>query len=55
VNHLYNIPFFKQQINISANMKNANLSAEAREILGFSFQEAATLEHYFAARTNKKY
>lgn len=55
VNHLYNIPYFKQQINIPMNMKNANLSAEARDILGFNYMEPSSINHYISTRTDKNY
>jgi hypothetical protein len=55
VNHLYNIPYFKQQINIPMNMKNSGLSAEAKGILGFDYTELNSIVEYFSARTSKKY
>ena len=55
VNHLYNIPYFKQQINIPMNMKNSSLSAEVRDILGFNYLEPSSIEDYLAARTGNKY
>lgn len=50
VNHLYNIPYFKQQINIPASVDGAGLSPQAREILGFDFQEPKTLGEFFGTR-----
>jgi hypothetical protein len=55
VNHLYNIPYFKQQINIPLNMKSSSLSAEVRDILGFNYLEPSSIEDYLAARTGNKY
>jgi ectoine hydroxylase-related dioxygenase (phytanoyl-CoA dioxygenase family) len=55
VNHVYNIPYFKQQINIPNNMKSDNLSAEQRDILGFNFMELGSVARYLSTRTNKKY
>lgn len=55
VNHLYNIPYFKQQINIPINMERANLSDEAKDILGFSSIEPTSIWDYLSTRTGKKY
>lgn len=53
VNHIYNIPYFKQQINLPGNMSVGGLSAEARELLGFDYQEPISIEQYLASRSNK--
>jgi ectoine hydroxylase-related dioxygenase (phytanoyl-CoA dioxygenase family) len=55
VNHVYNIPYFKQQINIPLNMKNISLSAEEKEILGFNYLEPSSIQDYFLARAGKQY
>jgi ectoine hydroxylase-related dioxygenase (phytanoyl-CoA dioxygenase family) len=55
VNHLYNIPYFKQQINIPMNMENSSLSDEAKDVLGFNYMEFSSIAEYLAARVNKKY
>jgi ectoine hydroxylase-related dioxygenase (phytanoyl-CoA dioxygenase family) len=53
VNHVYNIPYFKQQINLPGNMSVDGLSAEARELLGFNYQEPTSIEQYLASRSKK--
>lgn len=53
VNHVYNIPYFKQQINIPLNMKSANLSIEGRDILGFSYMEPSSIADYLLSRTGR--
>lgn len=53
VNHIYNIPYFKQQINLPGNMSVDGLSVEARELLGFNYQEPASIEQYLALRSKK--
>lgn len=53
VNHVYNIPYFKQQINLPKNMSDYALSVEARELLGFNYQEPASIEQYLASRSKK--
>jgi ectoine hydroxylase-related dioxygenase (phytanoyl-CoA dioxygenase family) len=55
VNHVYNIPYFKQQINIPMNLVDANLSTEEKDILGFSYNEPNSILNYFSTRTGKKY
>lgn len=55
VNHVYNIPYFKQQINIPNNIKNANLSAETIDILGFNYLEPSSISQYLSIRAGKKY
>ena len=55
VNHLYNIPYFKQQINIPGNLKSADLSAVERDIMGFDYMEPSSISDYFSIRKGKKY
>ena len=55
VNHVFNIPYFKQQINIPMNMKDDNLSSEVRDILGFAYAEPISISDYLSTRTSKKY
>lgn len=50
VNHVFNIPYFKQQINIPSNMQEYILSDEAREILGFNYGEPSSIDEYLASR-----
>ena len=52
VNHVFNIPFFKQQINIPMNMRDVALTEEQRKILGFGFSEPATVANYLASRSS---
>jgi ectoine hydroxylase-related dioxygenase (phytanoyl-CoA dioxygenase family) len=53
VNHVYNIPYFKQQINLPGNMSADGLSAEMQELLGFNYQEPVSIEQYLASRSMK--
>jgi ectoine hydroxylase-related dioxygenase (phytanoyl-CoA dioxygenase family) len=55
VNHVYTIPYIKQQINLPTNLKSVNLSAEAKEIFGFDYQEPASIVDYFSGRLGKGY
>jgi len=55
LNHVYNIPFFKQQINIPMNMNGAILSAEEKNILGFNYLEPTCIVDYLATRKGKEY
>lgn len=54
VNHVYNIPYFKQQINLPANMGDGELSVEQREILGFPYLEPASVAAYLSGRSPRK-
>lgn len=53
VNHVYSIPYFKQQINLPHNLEDEDLSEEERSILGFLYQEPASVEAYLASRVPK--
>ena len=55
INHLYNIPYFKQQINIPMNMTNAQLSEEESDVLGFNYTEPISILDYLSNRSGKKY
>jgi ectoine hydroxylase-related dioxygenase (phytanoyl-CoA dioxygenase family) len=55
VNHVYNIPYFKQQMNIPMNMKPVSLSDEERDILGFNYAEPSSILDYLSKRTSEKY
>lgn len=55
VNHVFNIPYFKQQINIPKNMQDTKLSDEAKELLGFGFVEPQSIADYLLSRMGKKY
>lgn len=52
VNHVYNIPYFKQQVNIPLNLKNKNISEKEREILGFNNMEPSSISNYLSTRSN---
>jgi len=51
VNHVFNIPYFKQQVRIPGNLDATNLSVSEKEILGFTFQEPASIEDYLSTRS----
>lgn len=55
VNHVFTIPYFKQQINLPKSMDRSQLSPEQREILGFSFAEPISIEDYLSSRSGKSY
>lgn len=54
INHVYNIPFFKQQINLPANLNGVELSPEERSILGFHYIEPVSVAGYLSSRAPKK-
>ncbi|VTU15148.1 phytanoyl-CoA dioxygenase family protein [Variovorax sp. RA8] len=50
VNHVYTIPYFKQQIKIAGVLDGDLLPPHAREILGFDFQEPLSVDGYLESR-----
>ncbi|OUS10669.1 hypothetical protein A9Q89_10680 [Gammaproteobacteria bacterium 53_120_T64] len=54
VNHVYSIPYFKQQINIPMNMKPFSLSDEERDVLGFNYVEPTSIADYLLKQTGEK-
>lgn len=54
VNHVYNIPYFKQQINLPANMSGAELSPQESEFLGSHYLEPVSVAGYLSSRGPKK-
>lgn len=55
VNHVFNIPYFKQQINIPANMDPDGLDDMQRDVLGFRYLEPGSVEEYLASRAGSGY
>jgi ectoine hydroxylase-related dioxygenase (phytanoyl-CoA dioxygenase family) len=55
VNHVYTIPFFKQQINIPKSISDIELSIEEMDIFGFGYVEPCSIAEYLSARTGKTY
>lgn len=55
VNHVYTIPYFKQQIKIANNIEAKRLAPNERDILGLSYQEPLSIEQYLSTRDKKKY
>lgn len=54
INHLYTIPYFKQQIDLSVAMKNLDLSSEERLLLGFDNIEHSSIAEYLSNRASSK-
>jgi ectoine hydroxylase-related dioxygenase (phytanoyl-CoA dioxygenase family) len=57
INHVYTIPYFKQQIKIADNIDAEKLTPAERDILGLNYQEPLSIEQYLSTRdkNNKKY
>jgi ectoine hydroxylase-related dioxygenase (phytanoyl-CoA dioxygenase family) len=53
VNHVFSIPYFKQQIKLPGNLRADDLTAEARALLGFSTQEPLSVADFLASRRYK--
>lgn len=50
INHVYTVPYLKQQINISHCLDGEALSVEERALLGFHCQEPQSVEEYLKGR-----
>lgn len=50
VNHIYTIPYFKQQIKLSESMKHIDLTVDQQELFGFDFQEPTSIDQYLTNR-----
>jgi len=50
VNHVYTIPYFKQQIKLSGLLQHVNLQPYQKELFGFNFQEPTSIEDYLNGR-----
>lgn len=53
INHVFTIPYFRQQINLPSNLSHIELGSEARRILGFSNDEVRTVSEYIESRLEK--
>ncbi|WP_397451932.1 phytanoyl-CoA dioxygenase family protein [Pseudomonas sp. NA-150] len=53
INHIYNIPFLKQQIQIPGNIDPNTLSSLQKDIFGFSYSEPKTVEDFLLSRKSK--
>jgi len=50
VNHVYTVPFFKQQIKLPGNIDPQGLSPQQKSLLGFDYQEPASIAGYLGSR-----
>ena len=50
VNHVFTIPYFKQQIKLPEIMRNTVLEPIQKEIFGFNYQEPISIEEYLYGR-----
>ncbi|NRQ42313.1 phytanoyl-CoA dioxygenase family protein [Rheinheimera sp. YQF-2] len=53
VNHLFNIPFFKQQIKIPGNLSAEGLNEQQKKILGFGFDEIPSVDAFIGQRLQR--
>ena len=53
VNHLFSIPYFRQQINLPKNMQSDDLTAAARQMLGYGDTESSSICEYLTSRRAK--
>lgn len=54
VNHMYTIPFIKQQIDFSSILRDCELSSDTKSLLGFPFTEPRSIEAYLETRRTKR-
>ena len=53
VNHVFNIPFFKQQINLTKSLSAARFSDREQAVLGFRYAEPDGVESFLASRQGR--
>ena len=53
VNHVFTIPYFKQQINIPKNISASGLSEEEMDLFGFNYEEPGSINQYLTSREKK--
>lgn len=51
INHVYTIPYFKQQIKLPSILDFGGLTSTQQELFGFGLEEPASIEHFFATRS----
>lgn len=51
VNHVFTIPYFKQQIRLSDLLKNVDIKPDQIELFGVGFEEPGSIEQYLSKRT----
>lgn len=54
VNHVFTIPYFKQQIRLPGNLAAEGLDAHQKQVLGLRNVEPESIEAYLATREGKK-
>lgn len=50
VNHVYTIPYFKQQIKLPELLNTVDLNPDQQELFGFNFEEPCSIDQYLANR-----
>lgn len=53
INHVYTIPYLKQQINLPKNIDYTNLSSAELALLGFKNEEPVSIKNYLESRLQK--
>ncbi|EIW90267.1 phytanoyl-CoA dioxygenase [Alishewanella agri BL06] len=53
VNHVFNIPFFKQQIKIPGNLSAQHLTRTQRQFLGFEYEEISSVDAFISQRLKR--
>jgi len=53
INHVFTIPYFKQQISIPENIQLDSLPQDIAKILGVSLEEVSSIQHFFDKKITK--
>lgn len=52
VNHVYSIPYFKQQIDLTKLLKNKKLTPKQKDLFGFNSKNHSSVDDYIHSREN---
>ncbi|MFL1524183.1 phytanoyl-CoA dioxygenase family protein [Pseudomonas sp. O230] len=55
INHLFTVPYIKQQINLPMAMVGKSLNDEQKAFLGFDYQIPPSVSSYISSRNSQKY
>jgi ectoine hydroxylase-related dioxygenase (phytanoyl-CoA dioxygenase family) len=55
VNHVYTIPYFKQQIKLPELLKGVSLTSDQEELFAFGFEEPASIDQYLTTIQNRQF
>ena len=53
INHVFTIPYFKQQINITKSIKKELIPKRYQSLLGYNLQDIEDIESYFSNKNSQ--